>query len=95
MIRLKDKPYTKMSGGERQLVLIARTITQQPEVVLLDEPASHLDFENQTLILRMIDRLARRGLAIVMSSHMPNQALLFSGGVALIWRWNPGRGESG
>ena len=45
MIHLKDKPYTKISGGERQLVLIARTITQQPEVVLLDEPTSHLDFE--------------------------------------------------
>jgi len=84
MLHLKDKPYTKISGGERQLVLIARTIAQQPEVILLDEPTSHLDFKNQTLILRMINRLARQGLSIMMSSHLPNHALQFSSKVALM-----------
>ena len=84
MLHLRDKPYTKISGGERQLVLIARTIAQQPEVILLDEPTSHLDFKNQTLILRMISRLAKQGLSIMMSSHLPNHALLFSSKVALL-----------
>lgn len=86
MYHLKDQPYTRISGGERQLVLIARTITQQPEVVLLDEPTSHLDFKNQTLILRMINRLATQGMSVMMSSHLPNHALLFSSKVALMCR---------
>ncbi len=84
MIHLRDKPYTQISGGERQLVLIARTIAQEPDVILLDEPTSHLDLKNQTLILRMINRLARHGLSIVMSSHLPNQALLYSSRVVLM-----------
>ena len=58
MLHLKDKRYTEISGGERQLTLIARTLAQEPEVILLDEPTSSLDFKNQTLVLRMIKRLA-------------------------------------
>jgi iron complex transport system ATP-binding protein len=84
MYHLRDKPYTQISGGERQLVLIARTITQQPDVILLDEPTSHLDLKNQTLILRMINKLARQGLSVMMSSHLPNHALLYSSKVALM-----------
>jgi len=84
MQHLRDKPYTQISGGERQLVLIARTIAQQPEVILLDEPTSHLDLKNQTLILRMINKLARQGLSLMMSSHLPNHALLYSSKVALM-----------
>lgn len=81
---LKNKRYTQISGGERQLTLIARTLAQEPEVILLDEPTSHLDFKNQTLMLRMINKLARQGLSIVMSSHLPNHALLHSSRVALM-----------
>ena len=84
MRHLRDKPYTRISGGERQLVLIARTIAQQPDVILLDEPTSHLDLKNQTLVLRMINRLAGGGLSIVMSSHLPNHALLHSSRVVLM-----------
>jgi iron complex transport system ATP-binding protein len=84
MRHLRDKPYTQISGGERQLVLIARTIAQQPDVILLDEPTSHLDLKNQTLILRMINRLAGKGLSIMMSSHLPNHALLYSSRVVLM-----------
>jgi iron complex transport system ATP-binding protein len=84
MRHLRDKPYTQISGGERQLVLIARTIAQQPDVILLDEPTAHLDLKNQTLVLRMINRLARQGLSVMMSSHLPNHALLFSSKVALM-----------
>ena len=59
-------------GGERQLVLIARTLCQDPEIVLLDEPTSHLDFKNQALILQIIKKLSRLGMTIIMTSHYPN-----------------------
>jgi molybdopterin-binding protein len=63
---------------------IARTIAQQPDVILLDEPTSHLDLKNRTVILRMINKLARQGLSVMMSSHLPNHALLYSSKVALM-----------
>jgi len=85
---LKDKPYTQISGGERQLTLIARTLTQQPEIILLDEPTSHLDFRNQVLILNIIDKLSQSGFSIIMSSHFPNHVLSLSSKVALM---NTGR----
>jgi iron complex transport system ATP-binding protein len=84
MFHLKDKPYTQISGGERQLVLIARTLAQEPEIILMDEPTSHLDFRNQTIILQIVNRLAQRGLAVLMTSHLPDHALLFSSRVALM-----------
>jgi len=83
--RLKDRPYTQISGGERQLALIARAIAQEPKVLLLDEPTAHLDFKNQLMILRMVKRVAKdKGLGVVMSLHDPNHALLFSDYVALM-----------
>lgn len=88
MLHYRDKPYTQISGGERQLVLIARTLAQEPEIVLLDEPTSHLDFKNQTLVLRMINRLAESGMTVVMTSHLPNHALLYSSRVALMQTGN-------
>jgi ABC-type cobalamin/Fe3+-siderophores transport system ATPase subunit len=84
MLHLKDKPYTQISGGERQLVLIARTLAQQPDVVVMDEPTSHLDFKNQTLVLRMISKMSASGFSVIMSTHLPNHALLLSGKVALM-----------
>jgi iron complex transport system ATP-binding protein len=81
---LKDRPYTLISGGERQLVLIARTLAQEPEIILMDEPTSHLDFKNQTVVLQMVNQLAEQGLAVVMTSHFPDHAFLFSQRVALM-----------
>lgn len=77
-IHLRTKPYTQISGGERQLVLIARAIAQEPDVILLDEPTSHLDFKNQTLIMQIVTRLAQQGFSIIMSSHWPDHALQYS-----------------
>lgn len=71
---LAEKPYTKISGGERQLALLAMVLTQQPEVLLLDEPTSHLDFGNQVKTLRMIKSLSERGYTIVLTSHFPDHA---------------------
>jgi iron complex transport system ATP-binding protein len=84
MLHLKDKPYTQISGGERQLVLIARTLTQEPQMVLLDEPTSHLDFKNQTLVLRMVNMMAENGMTVVMTTHLPNHAMQFSNKVVLM-----------
>ncbi len=81
---LAAKRYTNISGGERQLVLIARTLCQQPEMILFDEPTSHLDFKNQALVLRTISRLTRKGLTIIMTSHFPNHAWLLSSRVAMM-----------
>jgi len=81
---LAHKRYTNISGGERQLVLIARTLCQGPEIILFDEPTSHLDFKNQALVLQTISRLSSKGLTIIMTSHFPNHAWLLSSRVALM-----------
>lgn len=75
MEHLADRSVHRMSGGERQLVLIARALAQQPQAVLLDEPTASLDFGNQGVVLRAIDTLAARGLAVLFTTHDPNQAL--------------------
>jgi iron complex transport system ATP-binding protein len=88
MYHLKNKPYTQISGGERQLVLIARTLAQEPDIILMDEPTSHLDFRNQTIVLQIVNKLADNGLGILMTSHLPDHALLFSHRVALMKNGN-------
>ena len=60
---LRDKEYTNLSGGERQLVFLARVLCQQPDILILDEPTSHLDFGNQIKLLEIIDNLAKSGLS--------------------------------
>jgi iron complex transport system ATP-binding protein len=84
MSHLKKRPYTELSGGERQLVLLARTLAQQPAVILLDEPTAHLDFKNQVRSLQRIGALAQRGVTMIMTTHDPNQAFLFPGRAALM-----------
>jgi iron complex transport system ATP-binding protein len=81
---LRDKPYTQLSGGERQLVIFARVLAQQPSLLLLDEPTSHLDFGNQIRLLRIVENLAATGLPIIMTSHFPDHAFLVSSKVALM-----------
>jgi iron complex transport system ATP-binding protein len=81
---LKDKEYTNLSGGERQLVFLARVLCQKPDMLILDEPTSHLDFGNQIKLLEIIDNLAKSGLSIIMSSHFPDHAFLSSTKVAIM-----------
>ena len=84
MAHLKNRPYTEISGGERQLVLLARTLVQQPAVILLDEPTAHLDFKNQVHSLNKIGALAGRGVTMIMTTHDPNHAFLFPGRALLM-----------
>jgi iron complex transport system ATP-binding protein len=81
---MKDKPYTEISGGEQQLVFIARVLTQEPSILILDEPTSHLDFGNQIRTLDIIKKLAESGLSVIMSSHFPDHALISANKVALM-----------
>ncbi len=82
---LREKAYTRLSGGEKQLVLIARALAQDAPIMLLDEPVSHLDFRHQLLILRKIRRLVRdKNLVALMTLHDPNLALQFSDHVVLM-----------
>jgi len=81
---LADRPCTDISGGEYQLVLIARALTQEPRILLLDEPTSHLDLGNQMKILKTIRDLSRKGLTILMATHFPDHAFLISGNVGIM-----------
>lgn len=83
---LADKPYTEISGGERQQATIVRAVLQRPEVILFDEPAAHLDYGKQLVILRMVKDMARRGFATVMTTHNPDHAMMLGGRVATVSR---------
>ncbi|MGB7788619.1 ABC transporter ATP-binding protein [Methanoregula sp.] len=82
--KIADKPVNEISGGEYQLAMIARALTQEPSILLLDEPTSHLDFGNQIRVLDIIDQLADSGLSVIMSSHFPDHAFLTSDNVAIM-----------
>jgi iron complex transport system ATP-binding protein len=73
---LADRILTEISGGERQLALLARALAQEPEVLVMDEPTASLDFGNQVRVLERINGLARSGLAVVLSTHDPDHAFL-------------------
>ena len=72
---LADRPCSAMSGGELQMVLIARALAAEPEVLILDEPESNLDFKNQLVVLDTITELAQGGMACIFNTHYPAHAL--------------------
>ena len=72
---LLDKKCTEMSGGERQMVLIARALASKPSLLILDEPESNLDFRNQMIVLDAISRLAASGMCCIFNTHYPDHAL--------------------
>ncbi len=85
---LIDKTYTQISGGERQLALIARALAQEAAVVVMDEPTANLDFGNQVRVLERIRALADSGTGVLLSTHDPGHAFLCADRVAML---NEGR----
>lgn len=85
---LKERTYTEISGGEKQMILLARALAQEAEILVLDEPTSNLDFGNQMRVLEQIKKLSGKGLGVIMTSHFPNHAFLCSTKVALMCKEN-------
>jgi iron complex transport system ATP-binding protein len=79
----RDRPYYTLSGGERRLVLVARGLAQGASFLLLDEPDAHLDPANQHRVLRAVEGVVADGLGVAITSHSPNNALLYADRVAL------------
>lgn len=89
---LKDRGYGSISGGERQLTLIARAIAQQAKILIMDEPSASLDFGNRIRVMQTVRALAEEGYCVIQSTHDPDQAFLYSdkvlalyNGEVLIW----------
>jgi iron complex transport system ATP-binding protein len=83
---LAPRVFTELSGGERQLVLVARALAQAPRVLLMDEPAASLDFGNQIRLLEEVSALRQQGIAILMSTHHPDHARRVADRVVLMKR---------
>jgi iron complex transport system ATP-binding protein len=86
---LRAKGINEVSGGERQRVVLARTLTQEPRILLLDEPTSHLDIHHQLNILGILRRLNRQGITIVVNLHDLNLASLACSRLLLLHKGKP------
>uniref|UniRef100_A0A7C2AIK5 ABC transporter ATP-binding protein n=1 Tax=Pseudomonas graminis TaxID=158627 RepID=A0A7C2AIK5_9PSED len=75
ILHLSERPYTELSGGERQLVLIARAMVQRANIIILDEPVTGLDYGHQLRLLALLKRLAAQGISLLSSTHRPEHAL--------------------
>lgn len=75
ILYLDDKSCCEMSGGELQMVLIARALITEPNILVLDEPESNLDFRNQLIILETMTELTRQGITCIFNTHYPDHAL--------------------
>jgi iron complex transport system ATP-binding protein len=73
---LAERPFTEISGGERQLTLIARALAQEAQLLIMDEPTASLDFGNQVRVLERLEQLAARGITVLFSTHDPDHAFL-------------------
>lgn len=78
IIHLKDRGFSQISGGEQQLVLMARALLQNARIWLLDEPVANLDFGNQIKVLSILKKMTKEGYLVIQSTHNPDQTYLFS-----------------
>lgn len=82
--KFKNLMYSELSGGEQQIVLIARALVQESKFIIMDEPASNLDFENIKMVLDVLKELRHKDIGIIMSSHSPDHALYCNDHVVMI-----------
>ena len=89
---LQSRGYNSISGGERQLILIARAMAQQAKILIMDEPSASLDFGNRIRVMDTVRELTEHGYCVIQSTHDPNQAYQYSdrilamyGGRVLAW----------
>ena len=75
---LAERGFAELSGGERQLTLIARALAQKSPILIMDEPTANLDYGNQYRVLRRIKQLAKNKYLVLMSTHSPEHALLYA-----------------
>ncbi len=75
---LRNRGYGNISGGERQMVLIARAIAQQAKILIMDEPSANLDFGNKVRVMQTVKKLTKDGYTVIQSTHDPDQAFLYS-----------------
>ncbi len=78
IFHLAERSYTQISGGEAQLVLIARAIAQQAKILVMDEPTANLDYGNQIRVMEETKKLTQHGYTIIQSTHNPEQAFLYA-----------------
>ncbi len=83
---LADEQYTGISGGERQLLMIARALAQQSKILIMDEPTANLDYGNMMRVIETIRSLSKKGLCVIMTSHMPDQAFMLHAKAVLLQR---------
>ncbi|NLM05597.1 MAG: ABC transporter ATP-binding protein [Tissierellia bacterium] len=83
---LKERGYRNISGGERQLVLIARAIAQQAKILIMDEPSSSLDFGNKIRVMQTVKALTNDGYMVIQSTHDPDQSFLYSDMVLALYK---------
>jgi len=81
---LADRPYTEISGGERQITLIGRALVQEARLLILDEPATGLDYGNAHRMLALMEKLAASGYGILMTTHHPDHAMAISSRIAVL-----------
>jgi len=81
---LKYKNISKISGGEKQMVFIARAIAQEPSFIIMDEPTANLDMGNSIKVMKVAQLLKQKGYGVIMNTHMPDQALQFADKVIMI-----------
>ena len=86
---MRDRMYTDLSGGELQLVMIARALAQQPKVLVLDEPTAALDYGNTMRVINQIRKLASEGYAIIMTTHAPDHAFMCNSNAVLLSKTDP------
>ena len=82
---LSGRGYAQISGGERQLVLIARALVQQAPILIMDEPTANLDYGNQLRVMERVERLASEGYTIILSTHNPEHAFVYGNQMLMIY----------